>query len=534
VEPFQADKISSALFAASESLGEPDAFLARELTQGVLFFLDQENLGDVAEVAQIAELAAKVVRELGQPRLAQAFADKNARRVDPVEPDAKVERGIDVHFSTLTPPQNVLRSCMSEYSLAAIFGRDLAAAHRDGLLTFCGLEHPLRLLGRVCEFGEKANRIAGVEGLVDYLWHVVSRASGEAGSMLVLDGLEHILARLQLEPAAIAQVLAQLREASSMMDVNLTLHFNCAEPPAWAGDSNRGPLFTPQPFPSSPGGEGQEMRGASGSEVNVQHILQGLLSILGETASDALAIDWHLQQADFDGPCSDRLPALLDHALANPRFALVFDRPRRGISLGHGMDRTHPAVLLAVGLNLPQVLRQRLANRDPASFLDKLGTLVQMAVSAALQKRRYLREHHAALGREFLLDRARLVAAPLGVAEVAEQIMGEHPGRNSHALDFTRQIMATLAAQFHREGAAANLDCALDASLFAAARPTEVALGRADVDLKTQLRVNSVALGSNGSAVLLLNSTTAANAQTVRHAWQRTDIARVQFVQLQG
>ena len=31
LEPFDADKISRALFAASESLGRPDAFLAREL-----------------------------------------------------------------------------------------------------------------------------------------------------------------------------------------------------------------------------------------------------------------------------------------------------------------------------------------------------------------------------------------------------------------------------------------------------------------------------------------------------------------------
>ncbi len=42
LEPFDADKISRALFAASEALGRPDAFLARELTDGVVHFLTEE------------------------------------------------------------------------------------------------------------------------------------------------------------------------------------------------------------------------------------------------------------------------------------------------------------------------------------------------------------------------------------------------------------------------------------------------------------------------------------------------------------
>src|SRR5215831_11774436 len=78
--PFEADKISRALFAATESLGRPDAFLARELTDGVVHFLTSESEGAVPTTAQVAELTAKVVRELGQPALAQAFADGARRR----------------------------------------------------------------------------------------------------------------------------------------------------------------------------------------------------------------------------------------------------------------------------------------------------------------------------------------------------------------------------------------------------------------------------------------------------------------------
>src|SRR5947209_12433121 len=73
--PFEADRISQALFAATETLGQPDAFLARELTDGILHFLSAEVGGGVPSTRQIAEIVVKVVRELGHPRLAQAFTE---------------------------------------------------------------------------------------------------------------------------------------------------------------------------------------------------------------------------------------------------------------------------------------------------------------------------------------------------------------------------------------------------------------------------------------------------------------------------
>src|SRR5947209_9563959 len=76
--PFEADKISRALFAATESLGRPDAFLARELTDGILHFLVADADG-VPTTDQVAETVAKVIRELGHPALAQAFTDGRRR-----------------------------------------------------------------------------------------------------------------------------------------------------------------------------------------------------------------------------------------------------------------------------------------------------------------------------------------------------------------------------------------------------------------------------------------------------------------------
>src|SRR5437763_1273884 len=46
--PFEADRISRALFAATEGLGRPDAFLARELADSVVHFLAQDGLEHLA------------------------------------------------------------------------------------------------------------------------------------------------------------------------------------------------------------------------------------------------------------------------------------------------------------------------------------------------------------------------------------------------------------------------------------------------------------------------------------------------------
>src|SRR5262245_60342334 len=73
--PFEADKISQSLFTVTESLHRPDAFTARELTDGVLHFLVVELRDSIPSTTQIAELVVKVVRELGQSPIAQEYAD---------------------------------------------------------------------------------------------------------------------------------------------------------------------------------------------------------------------------------------------------------------------------------------------------------------------------------------------------------------------------------------------------------------------------------------------------------------------------
>src|SRR6185369_2370399 len=73
--PFDADRISRSLFAATENIREPDPFLARELADVAVHFLADECEGVIPTTGQVREVVIKVLRELKQHALAAAFDD---------------------------------------------------------------------------------------------------------------------------------------------------------------------------------------------------------------------------------------------------------------------------------------------------------------------------------------------------------------------------------------------------------------------------------------------------------------------------
>src|SRR5262245_21467211 len=148
-EEFDTDKISRALFAATEDPGKPDAFLARELADAAVGFLALDCEGRTPTTEEVKEVVARVVRELGQPALAEAFAAFSRERVRgrPTGPGAPGE--VVLRFPAEAPLGEVLAGCARAYALQAVFTRDLAAAHEAGLLALEGLESPGQLAGWV-------------------------------------------------------------------------------------------------------------------------------------------------------------------------------------------------------------------------------------------------------------------------------------------------------------------------------------------------------------------------------------------------
>ncbi len=498
---FEPDKISQALFAATETLGQPDSFLARELTDGVLHFLTTEGLAEIPTTGQMADLVIKVVRELGQPALSRAFAAGRERRAAPAAAAAAVEKAgpektVQFQFSTTDAPDAVARDCLTAYSLHAIFSRDLAAAHTDGWLTLTGLENPLHLADGVVALRELEN--AGPSAF---------------GRFAVVDGPEY-------SGKSWEEIIRCVQGRQTILNVN------CAAPPAWAEEKSAGPLFA-EPAPPLPTLAKERNEGMVPTELPAEQVLNGVLD-RGRLA-DPVRIAWHLAQRDFQAGSLGhiRLHRLARLALEGAPLDFVFDRPRHPIVLAEGIDRKNPAVLLTVVLHLPRLLTQAGVAGDPQRFLVKLGSLTRMAVSAGVQKRDYLRRHNALVLREFLLDRARLVVQPVGLDAVVQALAGQCIGDGPRALELAQQIVASLAANLRCDGRGANLEGCVDGDF-----------GSAESTLSFHAKLKSAGAfhesAGMGTAVLPLPLDTALSAEVivdlVNFAWKQTAVVRLRFL----
>lgn len=425
---FDADRVCQALFAATAALGRPDALRARELGDSAVHFLAQEYEGQEPTTAQVAEVVAKVLRQLGHAELARAYEARGG--ADAAGP--------------------------SPYS------PDLADAVARGLLHL-----------------DDADRLAA--GVLGPPGHEAPPAA-----RLVSDG-----------PDGRADA------------VNL----NTAAPPSHAVALAQGPLFAAAAAPAA------EPRGARA---------EAMLDQLGPTR-----VTWHVSEDDFTDPGRDRLA----RAAARLGVTFAFDRPRRPVALGCGLDRDHPAALLVAGLGLPALAAQPglLADRD--RFLHRLGSLVRLALSAAVQKRARLRQRLGeAVTRGFLLDRARLVAVPVGLDEVVRQFTSWGLANGGESLELGAAIVRRIREVLRDGGRALGLTACVDGpSSFALAgrpeRPTIAGLTPWDegASVASQLRAAG-ALHAGEAGVAAVFAPPGAAASVLEQAWRQGDIARLRLL----
>jgi hypothetical protein len=511
LEPFDADKICQSLFAATENLGSPNAFLARELTDAVVHFLAAD--GVPLTTAGIAEQIVKVVRELGQPAIAAAFdAGANARRQVPAAAPSRAPAQIAFTFSSANGPAEVVRRCMQTYSEHLVFSRDLVSAQHDGLLLLSGLDTPLGLAGCVAEFlqGSSAS------------WRELPALCDIAGQGLVIDGPEWSLP--SSGDASLRQLYQErLLQLPLLARRQVVVNANTAQPPAWARQRGGGPLFAEQPA----------------DELALAPLLEAM-----SNAATLLRWDWHLQARDFNNPAYlARLRHVARLVLDGVPIAFVFDRQRRPVALAEGMDRRWPAVLMEVGVDLATFLRLPAIGGRAQEFRDKLASLASMAVSAGAQKRKYLRRHAdgTGLGRAFLLDRARLVVVPLGLDRVVRSLTGQAATTSPLSLDLARQAIATLREHLQLAGQAVHLEVSLDSpgpGLNGRVPALSSGLSCADeaADAERQLIAASAlhAVAGQGTALVLwpddAEPTVNRLVDLLQFAWRRTELVRVRFV----
>lgn len=530
--PFEADKINRALFAAGEALGRPDPFLARELTDGVLHFLTAETAGELLSTDQIGELVVKVVRELGQPALAAAFEQERQRRTTlaarPGQPERTLQKEspdrpvltsdtLIQDFGEGCSPVELLRRVaaprMREYASRQVFSRDLGAAQADRLLTLTGLQAPLELAD--CVLGLPVTPGTGlIEALED--------ARTAAASCIAVDGPEYLLGQGHLGDAATLarEVAIGLRLTGCRIVLNLNV-----SPPPWAETVADGPLFAAHRVPAA--------------DRRLPGRADGILDECLSRGEGPLRLDWHLGEHDFAPDARPRLLRLAQRALAGHALAFVFDRPRRPVVLAEGLDRRHAAVLMAVGLHLPNLAAQlagRKAKSDgvAAVFLQKIGVLCRLALSAATQKREFLRRHAAlrpALTRGFLLERARLVIVPVGLGEAVRALTGRDAWGSAPGLDYARQVGLRLQEVLRQDGQTMRLETVVSWRADDALAPEPVwPIAELRKPLADQLRAAAPlhALGELGDIVVQPPGVSVEEFAELLHAvWRQTEVVRL-------
>ena len=487
VEPFDADKICQALFAATETLGTPNAFLARELTDAVVHFLAADAGSTQLATKDIAEQVGKVVRELGHPGLAGGLAQAAAQKERAPSPNAPEARSPD----EVMHPDEVVERCLETYTLQTVFTRDLAAAHRDGLIVLGGLEWPRRLDIVLADMSGDL-----LQGLAD--------ARVAAGFLVVVDGPEWLGIKRGIADSSVAW-LQSLRD---LLGRWVVVNVNSAEPPAWAHGGGS-PLF-PEP--------------SLAHSANHQ-LLRACIEAM-RPAQDELLWRWHVQGRDFSAePHAAILKEVAQRALDGANLTFAFDRPRRPVALGDGMDRRHAAVLTEVGVNLPVLLNHPSVGGDLRTFLSKLPSLARMAVSAAGQRRKYLRDQAnlPSLSRGFLMDRAQCVTSVVGLDAVARTLSGQHIDEGPVALELALTVLRTLHTALVDAARLAHLGVAMDFTDVVRATPPAALKGR----LITVGNLHAV--GGSGTTNVVIPRQPAWSASDVVDllavAWKRTEIA---------
>ncbi|MCI0680582.1 MAG: hypothetical protein L0Y71_00645 [Gemmataceae bacterium] len=502
-EAFDADKISQSIFAATEAVGEPNAFLARELADGVLHFLEQENAAEIIPTDQIVELVEKVVRELGQPALAHALAQARARPAAALQEVKQDASRRTFTYSLDDDFDKVLDGIAAAYALQSVFTRDLIAAHESGILRLWNLMSPV-LRTMVLEPPDRQPTKASWKTA----WTQVKELSRRAETLAV-DSAERYVA---IHGPEWMDGLVAAAEAYAHVVVNL----NVPTPPAWADQLAAGPLF----------------REASATDATDAASAGSTAAILDRIAADeahACSVHWHLDSRDFeDSQRRAPLEPLLTRADRLGWISFVLHRRRQPVLLAHGLTRDHPAVSMRVGLSLMEFLDHPGIDHDGSKLLAKLPSLARMAVSAGVQNRHRLRRLNPDLSRGFLLDRARLVIETLDLQELVEVTTGVDPLISKPALDAGLRIVQTLRDAAHEAGRKAGLEVAvadvegvvIDECLV---QPKDMAAAwQAAGSLLDGMDSGmvSVQLATNSSDVIWRH---------LQHAWKTTGVALVHF-----
>lgn len=525
LEPFDAEKINRTLFAALERLNRPDAFVARELTDGVLHFLATEGEGPTISAADLHDWVVKVVRELGQPELAAAYAEEASRKDRIAKsaetpssayfapPFSEVERWMHSDAEPEQIRQWAAGSVLQTFSLSRIFSRNLTAAVSDGLLHLGGLASPRELSAAICRpfsLPEEDNADASD------LFAALRRIRRYVAETVSLPAPEWDLALRDIRIGEVSRLVREMNAAASLLGLKVVLNLGHDLTAPGTGENRTPTLFAEQDWDRT----GERLRGLR--EVLVEEVLA-----LGK--SSAVGLDWHLNSGDFEEN-EGRLVRLVRAAIRGLAIRFLLRRHGRSVPLGDGLDTGSPALLLTVSLNL-SALHRRIGKLASAEQLAARAlSLARLAVSAGTQKRTFIRSCVQSHWPPFLLDRAAVGLRLDGLEAILAEMHGPEPFRRHECWNYAVQFARALAEGLRREASR------LPAPVVFADRQEILLNPPIDKDEFTQLAKNvgryHEALGGGTWLIRLPENVPDASTliDVLGTVWKKSNVCRLAFV----
>jgi ribonucleoside-triphosphate reductase len=145
VVPFDAEKITQAIFKAARAVGGENYSLARELTTEVIVYLSEQKLsGLIPTVEEIQDAVEKVLIEKGHARTAKAYILYRAKRTRIREAKSELMDAVkeillegnrkeeEANFSPAEKMNRIALAASQKYYLDNLLPPEIAAAHQEG------------------------------------------------------------------------------------------------------------------------------------------------------------------------------------------------------------------------------------------------------------------------------------------------------------------------------------------------------------------------------------------------------------------
>jgi hypothetical protein len=388
-------------------LGRNDPFLASELTDSVMHFVEQDFAGRMIGPQDLVATVTKVISELGHPQLAIAIEND---WTDTSRADTSID--VATHGAAISPDDciQMARKQLRDYSLTHVYPSSIVAAQELGLIELQDLDLPFVLIGGIVDLNRHAWQ--SEHGLVSAI-ALARHRFGRFVELKLSDESPQTRSPADLCATLAASLdLAQLRamihvpRRATSPGEGATL-FAEVDPEGAEPTRNKGQLFQDEIPAVSPNSE-----------------RLGWVRAIVQAASRRMLPVVAVSAADFEDVTFIELMHVL---VVNAVPAIVTFA--RGESAGWQVTgrRNHcPAELASVRANLPAILAHFEECDDADTNLERLGGLVRLAFAAGRAKQTFLRRHgHSSQREAFLLERSAVVVTPIGIAEFTRTIARE-------------------------------------------------------------------------------------------------------------